>query len=320
MTGSRSAPLRRPASGFVSIGLVIAATLAITLAWAVNYRPVVATGATPVSGPYRLPDGVAGLKLHVFNTGMNRMSAMLVGANPPWRPVPAFVLEDPQQGLVVFDCGLSAAVERDGALGYSLPTRWLVQSKGRVGRTLDAQMRETGLDPNKVRWVILSHLHEDHTGAAAAFPNATFIVGPGADADLIAPGFHPKWRAISFANSQRLPPFDAAIDLFGDGSVTLLPGGGHTREDLMAIVALPKGPVLLAGDAVVHRDWLASDDVQRIAGNPSRAADVRNQVRALLRERRDVYLFLGHDLDLPVMPRPDIVFHHANWFDLSAWM
>lgn len=323
MTGQRSDSGRNPGRGrtfnLVFACLAIAATFAIGLAWVVAYRPVVVAGKTPIAGPYRLPAGVTGLKLHVFNTGMNRMSPLLVGADPPWRPVPAFVLEDPRQGLIVFDCGLSSAVERDGASAYSPPTRWLVESKGRVGRTLDAQMREAGLDPNQVRWVILSHLHEDHTGAATAFPNAAFIVGPGGDVHAIAKAFHPKWRSVSFGGDLRLPPFDAAIDLFGDGSVTLVPGGGHTREDLLAIVALPGGPVLLAGDAVVHRPWLASNDVQRVPVNPSRAADVRNQVRALLKERPDIILFPGHDLDRRLISRPDVSIHHPEWFDLSSW-
>ena len=87
----------------------------------------------------------------------------------------------------------------------------------------------------------------------------------------------------------------------------------------MAIVALPGGPVLLSGDAVVHRQWLASNDVQRLPVDPARAADVRNQVRALLKARPDVVLFPGHDLERAATPRPDVVIHHPEWFELRAW-
>lgn len=62
----------------------------------------------------------------------------------------------------------------------------------------------------------------------------------------------------------------------------------------MVLLALPSGPALLAGDAVVHLDWLASDDVQRIPVDPARAADVRNEVRALLKDDPQVVLFPGH--------------------------
>ena len=116
-----------------------------------------------------------------------------------------------------------------------------------------------------------------------------------------------------------MPPFDGALDLFGDGSVEVIPGGGHTHEDLMLLVALPEGPVLLTGAAVVHRDWLASDDVQRIAVDADRAAAVRNQVRALLAADPRVVLFPGHDLGQVPGDRPDIVLHHPEWFVARAW-
>jgi N-acyl homoserine lactone hydrolase len=84
-------------------------------------------------------------------------------------------------------------------------------------------------------------------------------------------------------------------------------------------VSLPSGPVLLAGDAVVHRAWLDSDDVQRIASDPDRAADVRNQVRAFLRAHPDAVLAPGHDTSMLPHDREDIVLHHVEWFDAKAW-
>lgn len=87
----------------------------------------------------------------------------------------------------------------------------------------------------------------------------------------------------------------------------------------MALLALPGGPVLLAGDAIVHRDWLNSDDVQQIPVDPDRAAEVRNQVRALLRGVPKLVLFPGHDVPSDTQ-RDDIVIHHPDWFELSAWM
>ncbi|MFP2904003.1 hypothetical protein ACLESD_02795 [Pyxidicoccus sp. 3LFB2] len=71
--------------------------------------------------------------------------------------------------------------------------------------------------------------------------------------------------------------------------------------------------------AVVHRDWLESRDVQRIATKPERAADVRNQVRALLAERPDVVLLAGHDLDGVPMNREDVRVHHPEWLTPEAW-
>jgi glyoxylase-like metal-dependent hydrolase (beta-lactamase superfamily II) len=195
---------------------------------------------------------------------------------------------------------------------------WLFESRGRPGRTLDAQMREAGLAPDKVSTVVISHLHDDHTGVAAAFEAANFLGGSGSRGHLA--GLESRWREIGPRDAtQTMAPFDGALDLFGDGSVEVIPGGGHTREDLMLLVALPGGPVLLAGDAVVHFDWLESQDVQRIAVDGERAATVRNQVRALLAADPRVVLFPGHDLGQAPQDRSDIVLHHPEWFVAQAW-
>jgi glyoxylase-like metal-dependent hydrolase (beta-lactamase superfamily II) len=301
----------------VALALGVAALVAG--ASRIPYRAVSVAGAKPPAAPYALPPAREGLRLHVFNTGANRVSSLLVGANPAWRPAPAFVIQHPVHGSIVFDLGLSQAVAERGEAALDAPMRWLFQSRGRVGRTLEAQMREVGLEPADVRWVIVSHLHEDHLGAASAFTKATFVGGAGVSAHRFGLADEPRWREVDFAHGQSLPPFDATYDLFGDRSVVLIRGGGHAREDVMALLALPGGPALLAGDAVVHRDWLRSDDVERIATDPARAADVRNQVRALAAAVPGLALLPGHDLRELPGARADLVLHHPEWFHPAAW-
>jgi glyoxylase-like metal-dependent hydrolase (beta-lactamase superfamily II) len=299
------------------VGAVVTLCVA-ALGWQLVYRPVLRRGQAPAPPPYSLPAPVAGLRLHVFNTGMNRMSAVLVGENRPWRPVPAFVIEHPTHGLIVFDAGLPAEVAAEAEAALGIPTRWVIESRSRPGRTLAEQMQRDGLSRDAVRSVIVSHLHEDHLGSASAFREADFLGGAGTPGTRVN-GWLPSWREVDFTGLPALPPFDAASDLFGDGSIVLIPGGGHTREDLMALVALPSGPVLLAGDAVVHRDWLVSDDVQRVPVDADRAAAVRNQVRALLEARADLTLVPGHDLSMIPAGRNDIVLHRPEWFGDDAW-
>lgn len=301
-----------------AIALVLAAALG--LGWFIPYRPTIVDGIIPAPGPYSLPPAVAGLRLFVFNTGANRMSSLLVGEQRPWRPVPAMVISHPQEGLIVFDTGLSDAVARDGEAAMPIPMRWLFESRGRPEQVLDAQMHEAGLDPARVRWLIVSHLHDDHVGRIGAFPAATVIGGPGSGThaeQLLRKG---RWREITSEEMSRpLLPFDGALDLFGDGSLLLIRGGGHAREDLMALVSLPGGPVLLAGDAAVHRDWIESNDVQRIPVDQARAADVRNQIRAIEAAFPRLVILFGHDLgDLP-SDRSDITLHAPERFAVESW-
>lgn len=302
-----------------AVGALLLAT-ALALAWFVPYRPIVVTGTPAPPGPYALPAPVAGLRLYVFNTGANRMSSLLVGAQRPWRPVPAMAIVHPTEGLVVFDTGLSDAVARDGEAAMPIPMRWLFESRGRPDGVLDAQMRVAGLDPTAVRWVIVSHLHDDHIGRLDAFPAATFIGGPGTAVQAVRFGLQARWREIGVNDAARpMPPFDATLDLFRDGSVVLIRGGGHTAEDLMALVNLPEGPVLLAGDAVVHRDWMDGDDVQRIPVDPARAAAVRNQIRAAVATIPRFSIVFGHDLREVPPGRTDLTRVAPERFDVAAW-
>jgi glyoxylase-like metal-dependent hydrolase (beta-lactamase superfamily II) len=306
--------LRFIAGLFAVFGLLIAG-----LYWLTSYRPVVVVGKAPLEESYTFPAAVTGLKLHVFNTGMNRMSPLLVGSNPPWRPAPAFVIEHPENGLIVFDTGLSEAVAREGEQAYDFPMSRLIESRGDPARILDAQMRDAGLEPARVTTVILSHMHEDHIGGAAAFLNADILINVNVDKSEVADKLSANVKKISFFEAHRLAPFDASIDLFGDGSITLVYAAGHTQEDMMVILALPDGPVLLTGDAIVHRDWLASNDVERIPVDPEKAAAIRNAVRALVKQRSDFILFPGHDLRAIPTKREDIILHKSEWFKKEAW-
>ncbi len=311
------------------LGVLLVALVVLSTAL-IPYRPVLVEGPRVESRPLELPEPIAGLRLHVFNTGANRMSSLLVGPAPPWRAAPAFIIEVPGRGLVAFDLGLSHEVAELGEKAIPPPVGWLMESRGRPGFTLDFQMKEDGLSPEDVHTVILSHLHGDHTGVAEEFAQASFVAGPGTRERFLEgpdapfdPARLPEWRefgvgAVDRARTVRLGPFEAAIDLFGDGSIHLIAAGGHTDEDVMALVNLPRGPVLLTGDAVVHFDWLASNDVERIASDPERAATIRNQVRSLMASE-EVLILPGHDLRRLGGSRPDVVLHHPERFEPSFW-
>ncbi|RMD83385.1 MAG: MBL fold metallo-hydrolase [Candidatus Dadabacteria bacterium] len=298
------------------------------------YRPKLVAGADP---PRRLAGlagrtwpRVAGMRLHVFNTGTNRVSPLLVGTPAPWRPAPAFVIEHPNRGLVVFDCGLGAEIARLGERALNPVARFLIKTRSLPGWDLPEQMEKAGLSPDRVQVVILSHLHFDHVGGCDAFRSARFVVGRGEreHGRSRMNGFEPDhvdwipqgaWQVIDFDGAKPYATFDRTVDLFGDGSIVLVAGGGHTVGGLGALVHLPGGPVLLAGDLVVHFDWLRSNDVQRIAVDPERAAAVRNRVRRLLELAPEVIVFPGHDLPRIPPGRSDIIVHEPRAFRPLFW-
>lgn len=53
------------------------------------------------------------------------------------------------------------------------------------------------------------------------------------------------WHEIDFSNATPYATFDRSFDLYGDASIILVAGGGHTEGGMAALLHLPQGPVLL---------------------------------------------------------------------------
>ena len=56
------------------------------------------------------------------------------------------------------------------------------------------------------------------------------------------------YEALDYDTGQPIKLIDGEHDLFGDGTVRIVPTWGHTHGHQSVVVRLPKGEVLLAGD------------------------------------------------------------------------
>lgn len=115
-----------------------------------------------------------------------------------------------------------------------------------------------GVDCVTVPWVILSHLHYDHTGDIASFPGARFVVQEAEMAFWTGPyaSRHEFRRAIEPADITTLVGYglDGRIQ-FVDGTREIVDGvwvhgvGGHTPGTQVTRVRTERGHVVLAADA-----------------------------------------------------------------------
>ena len=132
--------------------------------------------------------------------------------------------------------------------------------------TMQAALTEAGLGPHDLAWLVLTHVHLDHCGAAGdlaeAFPNAKVVVHPRGSRHLVDPsrlvaGTHALFGRLSPAIGGLHPiPEDRIVEA-ADGQVIPLGGGrslravwapGHARHH-MALLEEAEG-ILFAGDAV----------------------------------------------------------------------
>ena len=157
---------------------------------------------------------------------------------------------------MLWDTGLPAALK--GA-----PTNATEPMSATVRATLVEQLSLIGVTPAQIARIGISHYHFDHIGQAAAFPNATLMIGKG-DADALRG--EQKGGAAPLAHwltgGGKLEEVKGDKDVFGDGSVVMLDMPGHTPGHHSLLVRLKgKGPVLLTGDLAHFRENYASNGV-----------------------------------------------------------
>jgi glyoxylase-like metal-dependent hydrolase (beta-lactamase superfamily II) len=121
----------------------------------------------------------------------------------------------------------------------------------RLDKSVAQQLRELGINAADIDIVGISHMHSDHTGQAAEFPNARLIIGKG-DFEQTKGKDDPfgPWRK----EGANLTAATADVDVFGDGSVVAVHLPGHTPDHLALLVRLASGPVLLSGDMYHSRE------------------------------------------------------------------
>jgi glyoxylase-like metal-dependent hydrolase (beta-lactamase superfamily II) len=167
--------------------------------------------------------------------------------------ITAFLVVHPR-GTLMWDTG---AVPDDAwtPTGQPVPRR-IFLSDGRerpvtVTRSIASQVIAAGVQPAQVTYLALSHAHWDHTANANAFASATWLTRQE-ERQAMLPATPPEVAEPStFARlrSSRTTVVTGEHDVFGDGTVVLLPTPGHTRGHQALYVKLANtGGVVLAGD------------------------------------------------------------------------
>ena len=177
-------------------------------------------------------------------------------------PVTAYVIEHPTEGIVLVDTGFSKRTGEDPTgIPGTLVTAYL-QMEMKPGQSVTERLEDIGRTAGDVKHAIFTHLHIDHSGGLEDFPDAT----AWADAREVEAAFtrpliynkeplqnRERFTAIDFDDGP-YGTFDAHADLFGDGSVIVLPTPVHTAGHVSVIVNLESRSFLLTGDTA-WLDW-----------------------------------------------------------------
>jgi glyoxylase-like metal-dependent hydrolase (beta-lactamase superfamily II) len=177
-------------------------------------------------------------------------------------------------------------------------------------QTLAAQLASIGYDIADVHTAVLSHLHVDHVGGLPDLTHASIVTShaerqtvdrPLAELNglmrehILLPGL--RWQLVTPqpTDDTSLAPFTAAHDLFGDGSLILLPTPGHTPGSLSLLVRRADSPpLLMVGDVTFDVNLMEHEHVPGI-GQRRELLDSTRKVNMLRAKYPGLVVLAAHD-------------------------
>jgi N-acyl homoserine lactone hydrolase len=236
------------------------------------------------------------MRLYAMTCGwlIGPLGNFLAGADGEIRvPVPCFLIEHPQ-GLALFDTGMHPQTQHDAA-GRLGGIAKIFRVEFRPGEEVSGRLHGLGIDAGRIRYLINSHLHFDHTGGNAEVPNARLVVQrreweAGHNADDIRKQFY---NPRDYQLGHDVLAVDGEHDLFGDGRVVCLPTYGHTPGHQSLRLQLDSGPVVLTGDACYLRRTLDDMHLPAVVDDPD--AMRRSLQRLCILRDAGARIIYGHD-------------------------
>jgi N-acyl homoserine lactone hydrolase len=222
--------------------------------------------------PAALPD----IKISVIKAGKmpSRQSFSYRGGSwtAPYENGMAAILVQHPKAKILFDTGFGSKV----AEHWNTIPRLMRALSSYVPETpVATQLREHGIDPASLSMAVISHSHWDHISGLVDLPGievwmareeVAFIRShryPGLIDQMVD---HLNIREFDFTSGP-YENFDSSLDVFGDGSVVLVPLPGHTPGSTGMFVNLHSGRrYLFIGDLTwaregievpAERPWLA---------------------------------------------------------------
>lgn len=216
-----------------------------------------------------LPDNRSPVSMAVFRlpTGViHRTAAFAYRGGSFWDKrdfaTTAALVKHPRGDLLI-DTGFGQEIDAQFA---SMPAIFRAITHYEHGESAAARLKRVGYDARVLRGILLTHAHWDHVSGIPDFPGVpvlltqperSFIANGGASAALARSFENVRYELYDFEGGPYLG-YPRSHDLYGDGSIVMVPAAGHTPGSVIVFVTPPEGPrFVFVGDLIWQLEALS---------------------------------------------------------------
>jgi glyoxylase-like metal-dependent hydrolase (beta-lactamase superfamily II) len=171
-----------------------------------------------------------------------------------------------------------------------------------LDKSLTEQLAAIGLKPGDIGRVAISHTHGDHIGNVGLFRHSTILMQRAEYTWIHSPdGPNDNVNQLMalarqlLGKPQRFQLIEGDMDVFGDGSVTLVSTPGHTPGHESLLVHLRNtGFIVLSGDVAHLQDNFERNIVPSLNTSPAESMASMERVRLLIKAYNATF-FINHD-------------------------
>ena len=308
--------MRRLSTAFVLLMLIGLVALGRSFSAATLEVPPLAIDSLPHASP------PAGMSLSMLPTGSMQSTAALAYRGGKFGDqrdfvMPVILVRHPR-GNLLFDTGFGRTVDEQVKLQPKLMQLATTYQKGTPAAD---QLKAGGLKLTDLAGVVLTHSHWDHISGLDSLPGVPVWINAAEQAFIVdEPEKAAVLRSLGELNYKRYEfeggpylDFPSSHDVWGDGSIVLVPAPGHTPGSTVAFITLPSGKrYALLGDLVwqnegidlpAERPWL----LRRVIGeNDAQVRENIVRVAAIHKRFPEINMVPAHDARaaamLPVFP------------------
>ncbi len=188
----------------------------------------------------------------------------------------------------------------------------------RPDQNMVSQLAKAGVKPEEIDLVILTHLHWDHVGDVAKFPNAEFIVSKEELRFALDPlpclyvayealqlGMQPEFLKVI----ERIKTVEMKQKEILDG-ISVVPLPGHSPGSIGVVVETEKGPYVITGDAVPKYGNLEGAPEERL---PYLMSGIYTDMMAMWKSFELIDEIVNHDYSRVIPGHDTLVFKKERY-------